>query len=157
MQFYSYAPQQTYDLAFRIGQAVPAGTIFALNGPLGAGKTHFCQGLAQGLGIREHITSPTFTLINEYEGRLPFYHMDMYRISAAGEFLELGLEEYFAAPGVIAVEWAAKLASYLPAEHIAIDFVPDEEDPCARILRFTAPPVQTAWLEEVLADAHLGH
>ncbi|WP_026263329.1 tRNA (adenosine(37)-N6)-threonylcarbamoyltransferase complex ATPase subunit type 1 TsaE [Paenibacillus sanguinis] len=100
------------------------GTVLALDGDLGAGKTAFSQLFARHLGVLETVNSPTFTLIKEYEGRLPFYHMDVYRLSL-DEADELGLDEYFYGPGVTVVEWASLIEELLPPEvlHIYVETV----------------------------------
>ena len=156
MQFISNSMQETKALARQMGKLAPAGTIIALNGEMGAGKTHFCQGLAKGLGIERHIVSPTFTLINEYEGRMPFYHMDMYRLCEEDEFFDLGLEEYFTAPGLTAIEWAQNLGSFLPATCVQIDFVLGEKED-SRILQITCAEKDRAWIEEAIKNANFGY
>ncbi|MGG1514028.1 tRNA (adenosine(37)-N6)-threonylcarbamoyltransferase complex ATPase subunit type 1 TsaE [Paenibacillus oryzisoli] len=96
------------------------GTVITLDGDLGAGKTRFSQGFARAIGITEHVNSPTFTIIKEYEGdHLPFYHMDMYRISQE-EADELGLEDYFYGTGVSLIEWSSLIADLLPPDRLAI-------------------------------------
>jgi tRNA threonylcarbamoyladenosine biosynthesis protein TsaE len=109
----------TERLAGVLAQRLGPGAVLALDGDLGAGKTRFSQALGKVLGVRERITSPTFTIIKEYEGRLPFYHMDVYRISQA-EADELGLEEYFYGSGVCVVEWASLISDLLPAERMEL-------------------------------------
>jgi tRNA threonylcarbamoyladenosine biosynthesis protein TsaE len=97
----------------------------ALSGDLGTGKTEFIKGLAKGLGINEryHVSSPSFVLINEYPGRIPLYHIDLYRLSEWREMEELGLEEYVFGDGVTAIEWAEKTSASLPSQHIWIDIL----------------------------------
>jgi len=92
--------------------------IICLDGELGSGKTVFTKGIAKALGIEESITSPTFTLIKEYDGELPLYHMDLYRLN--GKIDELGLEEYFEKGGVVVIEWASTIRQYLPKERLEI-------------------------------------
>jgi tRNA threonylcarbamoyladenosine biosynthesis protein TsaE len=98
------------------------GAVAALIGPLGAGKTHLVRAIAEGLGITDSrvVNSPTFVLIQEYQARLPIYHFDAYRLKGAAEFLDLGPHEYFEGQGVCLVEWADRVATCLPAEHLQI-------------------------------------
>ena len=110
----------------RLGEALAPlldpGDVICLNGDLGAGKTAFARGVARGLGVEGHVTSPTFTLINEYQGRLPFYHMDVYRLEGSGEMEDLGCEEYFYGDGATLIEWAEKVPEALPRERLEIQF-----------------------------------
>ncbi|MDR1798065.1 MAG: tRNA (adenosine(37)-N6)-threonylcarbamoyltransferase complex ATPase subunit type 1 TsaE [Clostridiales Family XIII bacterium] len=113
----------------RLGSGLPAGAVVALYGDLGAGKTTLAQAIACGLGVKEPVTSPTFTLIHEYGGgRLPLYHFDVYRLSDASEMDELGYEEYFYGDGVCVVEWADRVEGLLPdgAVRIALAYTDDE-------------------------------
>ncbi len=111
---HSYSPEQTYAIGKEIGEKAKEGEVYSLIGDLGVGKT-VLQRVAAGLGIDEDITSPTFTLVNEYEqGRLPFYHFDVYRIEDISEIEDIGYEEYFYGHGVTLVEWANKINSLLP-------------------------------------------
>ncbi|CAM3640623.1 tRNA (adenosine(37)-N6)-threonylcarbamoyltransferase complex ATPase subunit type 1 TsaE [Cohnella lubricantis] len=110
--------EDTASFAKRLSELAVPGTVLALDGDLGAGKTRFAQAFAAGLGVPGHVNSPTFTIIKEYEGgRLPFYHMDVYRLSMA-EADELGLDEYFAGSGVTLVEWASLIEPLLPEERL---------------------------------------
>lgn len=114
--------EETVQLGKQIAQQLRGGDVIALNGDLGAGKTTFTKGLAAGLGIPDMIKSPTFTIIREYQdGRLPLYHMDVYRLENGGGD-ELGLEEYFDGDGVSVVEWPQYVADELPSEYLSIDF-----------------------------------
>lgn len=113
---------QTKRLACCLGECCEGGEVIALNGELGAGKTQFAKGLAAGLGIDrpEHLTSPTFVIINEYPGRLTFYHIDAYRLGGAGDLEDLGIEEIITAGGVTAIEWAEKVAECIPEDALSI-------------------------------------
>lgn len=95
--------------------------MFALKGGLGAGKTALCRGLARGLGVDDAVTSPTFALIHEHEGALPFYHFDAYRLGSSAEFLELGAEEYLYGRGVCAVEWSERVEDALPPDSVIVE------------------------------------
>ncbi len=115
-------PQELEYLGSRMAQLVLPGDFIALDGDLGAGKTLFSQGVAQGLGVTEEISSPTFTIIHEYEsGRLPLYHMDVYRLKHPEEMYDLGYEEYFYGEGVTLVEWAQMIESLLPEDYLSIE------------------------------------
>ncbi len=139
----SASAEQTRAWAAQLGHALEPGDVLALWGELGAGKTTFCQGLAQGLEIASwrRVVSPTFTLINEYTGRLPFYHFDFYRLEHPGELEELGFRDYFWGNGVCAVEWAERWPELLPerTQVITIEVVGDETrrlkrwSPCGRL------------------------
>lgn len=115
---YTSSPEETVLLAEKLGQLVKRGTVITLEGDLGAGKTHFTKGLAKGLEIKKTVNSPTFTIIKEYKGRLPLYHMDVYRISEGEE--ELGFDEYFYGEGVTVIEWASLIEEQLPKEKLEI-------------------------------------
>lgn len=127
-------PQELEYLGSRMAQLVTPGDFLALDGDLGAGKTLFTQGLAQGLGVTEDINSPTFTIIHEYEsGRLPLYHMDVYRLKHPEEMYDLGYEEYFYGNGVTVVEWAQLIEPLLPDDYLGIEIA---VTPAGRELRF---------------------
>lgn len=111
----SYSEKDTFACGQKIGKEANPGDIYLLEGDLGVGKTVFAKGLADGLGITEPVTSPTFTILQEYEGgRLPLYHFDVYRIADPEEMYELGYENYFFGEGVCLIEWAALIEELLP-------------------------------------------
>lgn len=115
MVYETYSPEETFALARQLGEQAGPGTVYTLTGDLGVGKTVFAQGLASGLGIEEAINSPTFTIVQVYdEGRLPFYHFDVYRIGDIEEMDEIGYEDYFYGDGVCLVEWAELIKELLP-------------------------------------------
>lgn len=116
----TYNERETFELAQNLETEKFPNMIICLEGELGSGKTIFAKGMANALGIKDNITSPTFTIIKEYEGELPFYHMDMYRLN--GNIDGLGLEEYFSKNGVVVIEWADMIKSVLPKERIEIKF-----------------------------------
>lgn len=113
-------PEETYKLGIQLGERLKPGIIISLNGDLGAGKTQFTKGIAKGLGVDDYITSPTFTIVNEYEGRLPFYHFDIYRIDDIEELYEIGFEEYIYGKGVSVIEWGDMIGDILPDDIIYI-------------------------------------
>lgn len=113
--------KETFLLGEKLGRQAAAGQIYTLNGDLGVGKTVFTQGVAAGLGIAEPVNSPTFTIIQEYDGgRLPFYHFDVYRIGDIEEMEEIGYDDYFFGEGVCLIEWAELIEELLPENIISI-------------------------------------
>lgn len=110
------SPEETFEVGRQLGLLAKSGDIYTLDGDLGVGKTVFTKGMAKGLGITEHVNSPTFTIVQVYEsGRLPFYHFDVYRIGDIEEMDEIGYEDYFFGDGVCIVEWAELIAELIPA------------------------------------------
>ena len=116
----SNCAEETQSIGHRLGALAKIGEVYTLDGDLGVGKTVFTKGFALGLGITEHITSPTFTIINEYEGRIPLYHFDVYRLSCEEEMDDIGYEEYFYGQGISLVEWATLFPTLMPKEKIEI-------------------------------------
>ena len=114
----SHNEEETAQFAQKLALMLSSGDVLALEGDLGAGKTAFTKGLAKGLGVSRTVNSPTFTIIKEYKGRLPLYHMDVYRVSESEE--DLGFDEYFDGGGVTVVEWAHLIKDYLPSEILTI-------------------------------------
>ncbi|MBU0502413.1 MAG: tRNA (adenosine(37)-N6)-threonylcarbamoyltransferase complex ATPase subunit type 1 TsaE [bacterium] len=125
----TYGSEETKKLGRKIGQKLKPNDVVCLTGELGAGKTTLIQGIAAGLGIRDYVTSPTFIIINEYQGRLPFFHFDLYRLNDVAEIEDLGVEEYFTRGGVCVIEWAEKLGALKPknCQEIKIEIVSDNE------------------------------
>ncbi len=124
------SPEQTELLGKKLAELLRPGDVIAYYGDLGAGKTAFTRGLAAGLGIREAVTSPTYTIVNEYlSGRMPLFHFDMYRLSSSEELFDIGWEDYLARGGVCAVEWSENVADAL-TDAISITI---EKDPAARL------------------------
>ncbi|KMY48339.1 tRNA (adenosine(37)-N6)-threonylcarbamoyltransferase complex ATPase subunit type 1 TsaE [Peribacillus loiseleuriae] len=117
-EWVSKSELETVDFASTLAEKLNAGDVLALEGDLGAGKTAFTKGLAKGLGIKRNVNSPTFTIIKEYMGRLPLYHMDVYRVSEEEE--DLGFDEYFEGEGVTVVEWAHLIQEQLPEKMLTI-------------------------------------
>jgi tRNA threonylcarbamoyladenosine biosynthesis protein TsaE len=119
MEFISHNPVETESLGEQFGRTVQSGTVFALSGELGAGKTQLVKGIARGLGITARVHSPTFTLVNEYAGgRLKLFHLDLYRLETRGQILSAGLEEFFQPDGVAVVEWAERWLGKHPTFNI---------------------------------------
>lgn len=120
-------PEATEALGEKLGREARAGQIYCLSGDLGVGKTVFTKGFAKGLGITEHVTSPTFAIVNEYEGRLPLYHFDVYRIGDIEEMDEVGFEEYVMGDGVSLIEWANLIEEILPENRTEVIIEKDLE------------------------------
>ena len=117
----TFQEKETYELGRRLGEEARAGQVYTLIGDLGVGKTVFTKGLAAGLGITEPVSSPTFTIVQEYEeGRLPFYHFDVYRIGDIEEMEEIGYDDYFFGQGVCLIEWAQLIEEILPPDRIQV-------------------------------------
>ena len=115
------SPEETYELGKKIGQQARPGQVYTLTGDLGVGKTVFTQGVAAGLGITEPVSSPTFTIVQIYEeGRLPFYHFDVYRIGDIEEMEEIGYDDYFFGEGICLIEWEELIEEILPKDRISI-------------------------------------
>ena len=122
MELLSHSPEDTEDIGARLAEQLEPGAVVAFTGDLGAGKTAFTRGLARGLGIPDRITSPTFTIVNEYEGgRLPLFHFDMYRLGSADELFHLGWEDSLRRGGVRAVEWSENIADALEEDAVRVD------------------------------------
>jgi tRNA threonylcarbamoyladenosine biosynthesis protein TsaE len=111
-------PEETQEIAEKIGEMVEAGNVITLQGDLGTGKTTFTKGLANGLDVKRNVNSPTFTIMKQYQGRIPLYHMDVYRLEDSDE--DIGFSEYFDGDGVAVVEWADFIEEYLPEERLEI-------------------------------------
>ena len=127
-QIKSEGPEQTWAAAAALMESLEPGTVIALHGDLGVGKTCFIQGLAVAMGITDPITSPTYTLIGEYEGRMKLNHIDLYRLANSVEALGIGLEEYLDSDGITAIEWAERAEEILPESmlHVSIEKGCDE-------------------------------
>ncbi len=127
LEFTSQCPEHTQELGRHLGEIAQPGDVYLLLGNLGAGKTCMTQGIAWGLGIQEYALSPSFVIVRELYGRLPLYHIDLFRLDRIEESMELGLDEYFYGKGVSVVEWAEKAISLMPPEHLLlrINYLPD--------------------------------
>jgi len=126
----TWSPEETAKLGERLGLLLRPGAVVCLLGDLGVGKTRFAQGIARGLGVTGAVTSPTFTIINEYQGHHPVYHMDFYRLSDPLELEDLGYEEYFFGSGITLIEWPERAGDLLPQERldVAIDLSSEDVD-----------------------------
>ena len=129
-------PEQTMLCGEIMGKLIPPGSVVGLTGDLGAGKTVFAKGLARGLGIEEEPNSPTFVIMNCYEGNVPLFHFDVYRLSGGAEFEDTGYEEFFYGDGVSVVEWADKVRDVLPGNAVIIDIqFPPQGDEESRTIK----------------------
>lgn len=124
----SYSPAETFEFGRLLGQQAQAGQVYCLDGDLGTGKTVFTQGFAAGLGIKSLVTSPTFTIVRQYEeGRLPLYHFDVYRIGDVSEMDEIGYEDCFYGEGICLIEWSQLIPELLPAAAVTVRIEKDLE------------------------------
>lgn len=135
IEFIAHSLEETEEIAMRLANLLQPGDLLTLEGELGSGKTTFTKGLAKGLGITRNVNSPTFTIVKQYKGRIPLYHMDVYRLEDSDE--DIGFSEYFHGDGVSVVEWAEFIKDYLPEERleIGIEYTDDDQ---ARKLKFNA-------------------
>ena len=121
LSFTTKSAEESEALGQKIGRALQQGDILAMRGPLAAGKTTLTKGIARSLGIRDEITSPTFCLISEYAGKMPLYHMDVYRLDGAEDFINLGTDDMLYGEGVCVIEWSERIMSELPDTAITVD------------------------------------
>jgi len=147
--------KETVEIGKMLGNLFTGGEILALNGEMGAGKTAFTKGIALGIDINEYITSPTFALVNEYVGRLPLYHFDVYRINDEDELMEIGFEDYIYSNGVSVVEWSSLTPNIIPKERInvSIDKVAEDQDKRKIVFEFLGEKnkhLEKTFTEEVL-------
>lgn len=128
MIYETFSPEETHALGRKLGALAQPGEVYTLNGELGVGKTVFTQGIAEGLGITEAVSSPTFTIVQVYEdGRMPFYHFDVYRIGDIEEMDEIGYEDYFYGEGLCMIEWAGLIEEILPPKRHDVTIQKDLE------------------------------
>ena len=125
MKFESFSAEETYALGKKLGEEARPGAVYCLSGDLGVGKTVFTKGFAAGLGVTDTVNSPTFTIVQEYKGRLPFYHFDVYRIADPEEMYEIGFDEYLFGGGVCLIEWAELIKEILPENCVMISIEKD--------------------------------
>lgn len=121
VKIYLENEEKTKDIGYKLGKLLDKKSILCLIGDLGAGKTTLTQSIAKGLEVDDYITSPTFTIVNEYEGRVPLYHFDVYRIGSSDEMYDIGFDEYINSDGVCIIEWANLIEDILPDEYLYID------------------------------------
>lgn len=136
MEYLSHSPEETEHIGEMLGRRLRPGTVVAYRGGLGMGKTAFTRGLGRGLGCAGRVTSPTFTIVNEYDGATPLFHFDMYRLGSSDELFDIGWEDYLTRGGVCAVEWSERVDDAMPADTLWVDIArgTDESD---RIITIT--------------------
>lgn len=141
MEYLSHSPEETEHIGEMLGRRLRPGTVVAYRGGLGMGKTAFTRGLARGLGCAGRVTSPTFTIVNEYDGATPLFHFDMYRLGSSDELFNIGWEDYLTRGGVCAVEWSERVDDAMPADTLWVDIArgTDESD---RIITITGGEAQ---------------
>ena len=127
--FRTHSPEETQEIGVKIGCQLNRGDVVALIGDLGVGKTCLTQGIARGAGVRqdETVNSPSYILINEYEGKIPIYHIDLYRLEQLEDIIALGLEEYLEGDGICVIEWADRMGELLPESHIQVKIAGEDE------------------------------
>lgn len=142
--------EATQQFGEQLGKLCESGDIICLAGALGAGKTTLTQSIARGAGVdsKEYVSSPSFAILHEYEGKLPFYHMDFYRLESSDDVLTLGLDEYFYLSGITVIEWHENAADIIPVEHLLIIMTADEQD--RRTATISSPsPIWNQRIEEL--------
>lgn len=137
MERLSHSTEETERFGEELAASLPPGTVLAYTGSLGMGKTAFTRGLARGLGCRGRVTSPTFTVVNEYDGSIPLFHFDMYRLSSSDELFEIGWEDYLNRGGICAVEWSERVADALPDDTVFVDIRRHADNENWRIITIT--------------------
>ena len=128
LTFFTHSADETTALGYKIGKKLKKGDIIAMQGTLAAGKTTITKGIAQALDISEEITSPTFCLISEYYGRMPLYHMDVYRLDSTEDFINLGVDDMLYGDGVCIIEWSEKIMDELPKNTIILRILPQDDN-----------------------------
>ena len=139
MEYMSHSPEETEHIGEMLGKRLSGGTVLALRGGLGMGKTAFTRGLARGLGYTGRVTSPTFTIVNEYDGATPLFHFDLYRLDGEDDLFDIGWDDYLARGGVCAVEWSERIDSALPPDTLTVSIARGENDN-DRIITVTGGP-----------------
>jgi len=158
LRFHSDSAEETVELGLKLGRILQGGETICLMGDLGTGKTAFTGGIARALDIAGYITSPTFTIVNEYEGKLPLYHFDVYRINDTDEMFEIGYEEYINSSGIKVIEWADRIEGILPNERIDVTIQKDDAgNPDSRIITMCFCGEKVSGYERRLSDESIGN
>lgn len=148
LEVISSSPEETVKLGGNIGQILEGGMILCLSGDLGTGKTTLTKSIALSLGVEEYVTSPSYTIVNEYEGKYPVYHFDVYRINEIEELYEIGYEEYFFGNGVTIIEWASMIMDLIPEDAVKVEI--ERLDDNVRKFVISAPEKVIVALKEVI-------
>ncbi|MDF2892433.1 MAG: putative hydrolase [Clostridia bacterium] len=157
LKIISKSAEHTYKLGTGLGKALQQGDIICLTGDLGAGKTAFTKGIGAGLDIQEFITSPTYTIINEYNGRIPLFHFDVYRLEGVEEMYELGYEEYFFGDGAVVIEWADIVKDIIPQERLWITILRGKEEDTREIIFDASGERYQKMIKELEQYADISH
>ena len=128
MEYLSHSPEETESIGAELSKHLHGGSVVAYRGGLGMGKTAFTRGLARGLGCQERVTSPTFTIVNEYHGDLPLFHFDMYRLDGSDALFDIGWDDYLGRNGICAVEWGENVADALPEDTVYVTIARGEAE-----------------------------
>lgn len=153
MEIRTGSADETVEAGEKLGRLLERGDVVCLTGDLGAGKTAFTGGIAHALGVQGYITSPTFTIVNEYSGREKLYHFDVYRIEEPEEMYEIGFEEYLSGEGIVIIEWADRVNELLPSERIGVEIKKDvEAGPDFRIIKVGFTGEKYGWTRMRLAE-----
>lgn len=142
VEYISHSVTETEEIGARLGAVLHGGTVVVYQGGLGMGKTAFTRGLARGLGCRSRVTSPTFTIVNEYDGRIPLFHFDMYRLPDSDALFDIGWDDYLERNGVCAVEWSENVADAIPADAIRVTITRHSENENWRVITITGGEAQ---------------
>ncbi len=128
VELVTLSEEETENLGLRLGEILKSGDLVCLNGELGTGKTAFARGICQAYGAERYVSSPTFTLVNEYPAPVPLYHFDLYRLSSPDELYEIGFEEYINGQGIVVIEWPDLAKDLISREHIQVDIIRGKEE-----------------------------
>lgn len=142
VEYISHSVTETEEIGARLGAVLHGGTVVAYQGGLGMGKTAFTRGLARGLGCCSRVTSPTFTIVNEYDSRIPLFHFDMYRLPDSDALFDIGWDDYLERNGVCAVEWSENVADAIPADAIRVTITRHSENENWRVITITGGEAQ---------------
>ena len=142
VEYISHSVTETEEIGARLGAVLHGGAVVAYQGGLGMGKTAFTRGLARGLGCRSRVTSPTFTIVNEYDGRIPLFHFDMYRLPDSDALFDIGWDDYLERNGVCAVEWSENVADAIPVDAIRVTIMRHSENENWRVITISGGEAQ---------------